>query len=211
MSHAVANPFRFNLEKAIQAAGVILRQEPGGRINYMKLLKLLEIAERESLRHSGTTITGDRLVAMERGPLPSNIYDLIKGEHISLQRWETFICREGYHVALRENPGVSRLSRFEIETLQEVATRHANHDEWEMVKITHEFEEWTKNKPDSGSSRDIPIRDVLLAVGKSEEEADAILSEADAQQQMDQFFSRNGACGRRMPSQSPESTTTSKS
>ena len=129
MDRPVSNPFRFDLEKAVQAVGVILRQEPGRRINYMKLLKLLEIAERESLRDTGNMITGDRLVAMDRGPLPSNVYNLIKGEHIGVPHWDTFIDRERYHVALRRNPGVSRLSRFEIEKLQQVTTRHENDDE----------------------------------------------------------------------------------
>jgi hypothetical protein len=57
-------PFKFNLEKATQAVGVILREEPGHKMPIRKLLALLYIAKRESLAETGTMITGDRIVAV---------------------------------------------------------------------------------------------------------------------------------------------------
>lgn len=212
MTANVSSPFRFDVEKAIQAVGVVLREEPGHRINYMKLLKLLAIAERESLKETGTMITGDCISAMDRGPVLSSVYNLIKGEHSRTADWDSFIERERYHVLLRERrPGVSRLSRFAIAKLTEVTKRHANDDEWEMVRITHRHEEWKKNRPSEGSSKPIPITDVLAAMKMSEEEASAILGEAESQLQIDMFFTRNNAWGKKMPSQSQRSTITSTS
>lgn len=212
MDFHISSPFRFDIDKAAQAVGVILREEPGHRINYMKLLKLLEIAERESLKETGNMITGDRLVAMDRGPVPSNVYNLIKGEHLGTVHWDSFIERERYHVSLgSKHPGVSRLSRFEIAKLTQVTKRHANDDEWEMVRITHEFDEWKKNRPLEGSCRTIPIADVLMAVGLSDEQAKAILEEAATQGRIDDFFTRNNAWGKRTPSLSQTSMITSTS
>ena len=42
-------PYRFNISKAIEAAGVLLREEPSRRMSRIRLLKLLYIADRESL------------------------------------------------------------------------------------------------------------------------------------------------------------------
>lgn len=211
MNQNLSNPFRFDVEKATQAVGVILREEPGHRINSMKLLKLLEIAERESLKETGRMITGDRFVAMDRGPLLGGVYNLIKGEHLEAAHWDSYIDRERYHVSLGTHPGVSRLSPSEIAKLSDVTKRHSNDDEWDMVEITHKFGEWTKNKPPKGSSAIIPISDVLSAVGVGYEDAKAILEEAATQRRIDTFFTRNKAWGRKTRSQSQTSTTTSMS
>ena len=55
--------FQFRFDKALQAAGLFLRLN-GGRLKSLKLLKLLYLADRESLAVEGDTITGDRVRAM---------------------------------------------------------------------------------------------------------------------------------------------------
>lgn len=200
----MSTPFRFNAEKAVQAAGVILREEPGHTINYMKLLKLLYVAERESLRLNGRMITGDCVVAMERGPVLSAVLNLIKGTHTDVDIWDEHIERERYHISLKSNPGVKSLSRFEIELLQDVARRYRDNDEWEMVGITHQFREWQKNKPSQGSNEAISIRDILEGVGA--DDPDCVLREAIQQARFDEFFARHGACSKETLSQSQSRT-----
>ena len=51
--------FRFDYDKALQAAGVLLSLD-GDRMERIRLLKLLYIADRELLAETGRTITGDR-------------------------------------------------------------------------------------------------------------------------------------------------------
>ena len=70
---------RFNFEKSLQAAGVLLQLEEG-RMPYLRLLKLLYIADRELLAESAASLTGDRAYAMKHGPVLSHVYSLIKGE-----------------------------------------------------------------------------------------------------------------------------------
>ncbi len=186
MTRNAANPFRFDVEKATQAAGVLLREEPGRQMSYMKLLKLLYIAERESLRETGTMITGDQLVAMKNGPVLSGTLDLINGTCLGVGIWDEHIERERYHVSLRSHPGVGQLSRSEVAILQRVARQYRDTDVWEMVEITHEFPEW-KNNESGTSSKPIPIREVLTAVDR-EQDADDILAEAAAQARMADMF-----------------------
>ncbi len=160
--------FVFNVSKAIQAIGVLLHTSSTSHMNYMRLLKLLYIADRESLRDTGRPITGDRVMAMERGPLPSTVYSLIKGQHMEAPRWNKFFHRQRYEIGLTGEPGVGELSRYEIEKLEEIAQRYEDKDEWEMVQLTHEFPEWKKNDPGQ-SARPIPVEDILEAVGRSQD------------------------------------------
>ena len=60
----MSDPFRFNFEKTLQAIAVLLRQSENRTDNYMRLLKLLYLADRKSLAQMGRPITGDRVVAM---------------------------------------------------------------------------------------------------------------------------------------------------
>lgn len=178
--------FRFKLRKTLQAVAVLLRNEPSQRTNYMRLLKLLYIADRECLKESGRSITGDGFVAMKRGPVPSQSYDLIRGRHLQSPEWSASVRKNGYNIELARDPGLAELSRFEIDILQRVSERHAGNDEWEMVEITHGFEEWRKNDP-GDSSRPIPLEDILEAVGRSADEA-SIAQDAKDEAAFDRVF-----------------------
>lgn len=158
--------FKFKPEKTIEAIGVLLREEKRDRMNYMRLLKLLYFADRESLREVGRPITGDRAVAMERGPVLEEVYDLIRGEHVVLSVWSRFFETENYEIRQVKRPGVSHLSRFEIEKLKEISHRFNDKDEWAMVDEAHKLPEWRSNNPGK-SSRPIPLEDILHAIGRS--------------------------------------------
>ena len=71
--------FQFGTRKIVEAAAVLLRSSQHGRMGRLRLLKLLYIADRESLRETGRPIVGTKLVAMDLGPVHSEVYDLIKG------------------------------------------------------------------------------------------------------------------------------------
>ena len=105
-------------------------------------------------------------------------YDCIKGADFASAEWERHIANSGKHdVTLRTDPGVDRLSRYEIFKLQDVAVKHEHLDDWALSELTHSFEEWLKNRPDAGRSRTIPIQDLLQAVGLGAD-ADEILEGA---------------------------------
>ncbi len=82
--------FRFNFEKTLQAAGVLLSLDDN-RMDRIRLLKLLYIADRELLAEVGRPMTGDIPVAMKYGPVPSRVYDLIKGLAGRTEDWFRYI------------------------------------------------------------------------------------------------------------------------
>src|SRR6516162_8534668 len=158
--------FRFNFDKALQAAGVLLSLD-GDRMEQIRLLKLLYIADRELLVETGKTITGDRAVAMRHGPVLSQVYDLVRGESSSAGEWGRSIRTVNHAVELRKDPGRGELSRGEIEKLTEVTDRYRHVDDWALSEATHDFEEWSKNFTEEAVAP-IPWRDVLAAQGKED-------------------------------------------
>src|SRR4051794_10494791 len=67
----------FDERKATEATSLLLMLR-GNRMHYMKLIKLLYLADREALLRWGRPITTDTFVSMDYGPVVSTIYDLIR-------------------------------------------------------------------------------------------------------------------------------------
>src|SRR5712691_464729 len=68
----------FSERRVAQMAAYLLGREKG-RMNYLKLIKLLYLADRESLKRHGHPISDDRYVSMDHGPVLSTTFNLIKG------------------------------------------------------------------------------------------------------------------------------------
>lgn len=158
--------FAFDFRKALQAAAVLARREPSRTISRMRLLKLLYIADREALKEIGRPITGDRLAALENGPVLSGFYDIVKGESQRSAVFEEHFAGIGYQVKLAKSPGMGALNRWEIRKLTAVSDRYRDVDDWALSEETHQFPEWRKNQAGK-SSRPIPVEDVLEAVGRA--------------------------------------------
>jgi uncharacterized phage-associated protein len=177
-----------SVSNTIQAIGVLLRQDGVRCMNYMRLLKLLYIADRESLRRTGRPVVGGPVTAMERGPVLQEVFDLIRGRHRQMPLWDEYLRTSHFNLELVKDPDVGQLSRYEIETLQDAARRHADDDEWALSRLTHEFPEWKKNNPGT-SSQPIPQADVLEAVGRADSLQD-ILEEAAEKNHMESLLGR---------------------
>jgi len=163
----------FNEAKATQAAARLLTLR-GGTMSYVKLIKLLYLADRDALIRWGRPITADRYVSMDNGPVLSRIYDLIRDEPPpnSFRMWRKFISDpEDYEVRLLGDPGSGELSRPEQELIDEVFAQHGRQNRWTVVNYTRSLPEWTH--PDGGA---LPIeyRDILRAGHKTEEEISAV-------------------------------------
>lgn len=168
--------FQFCARKACEAAAVLLKAHPGERMEYLRLLKLLYIGERESWKLYGVPLLGGRLVAMNYGPLHSEVYDLVKGKPDQSQAWTRCIAKDGVSVHLVTNPGVAKLNDSEVQLLERVAREHEEETEWDIVEWTHSFSEW-KAAFQPGTSATIQESDLLAAVGVSAEERAALIAD----------------------------------
>jgi uncharacterized phage-associated protein len=137
--------FVFRFDKTLQAAGMFLRLN-GGRMEFLKLLKLLYIADRECLGVEGDTITGDNVRAMKHGPVLMTVYNLIKNnDDPQAPLWHRYIKRCSNHsVYVAKDPGTLDLCRYEKEVVEQIYSRYGKENTFDLVKLTHSFPEWQK-------------------------------------------------------------------
>lgn len=160
---------RMNSQKAIQAAAALLRFEAGWKMGRMRLLKLLYLADRRCLKETGLPLLGDRAVAMDRGPLHGTIYDWIKGEGFDAREWSKHVRNSGpREVRLYGDPGNGKLSKHELDILNDISQQFVTCEDDELSDLTHGLPEYIKANKNRqrGSSRPIPIDDIIDAVGR---------------------------------------------
>src|SRR5437879_5006643 len=157
--------FRLDTRKAIEATATLLRLAHHRTMSRKRLLALLYIADRESLSRTGRPIIGGRLAALPHGPIHSEVYDLIKGGHSDELEWSRHFQNEGRFIRITHDVGTSALSRFEVGLLNEISDRHFGDDVWDIVLLTHKFEEY-KQSYREGSSAPISLEQVIDAVGR---------------------------------------------
>jgi uncharacterized phage-associated protein len=173
---------RFNEAKATQAAARLLRNR-GGRMSYMKLIKLLYLADRDALARWGRPITTDSYVSMKHGPVLSEILNLITDPLNDQTFWARHISEpEHFAVSLKEDPCGDLLSEAEDELLDETFKKFGHLNRWALVELAHSLPEW---KDPDGSAFPIKVSEILAAQKKSPDEIRAIESELQALSQVD--------------------------
>ena len=67
----------FNEQKVAQMAAFFLNQTSEKQMSRLKLMKLLYLAERESVRYSGFSMSDDKFLSMPHGPVLSMTLELM--------------------------------------------------------------------------------------------------------------------------------------
>lgn len=183
--------FKFNEQKAVQAAARLI-QHSGGEMNYLALMKLLYLVDREALLRFGRPVTGDRVVAMKHGPVLSRVYDLISQnkQEAPESDWHKFIPRPNAYVFTIKFSGIpetGELSEAELALIDEIYARFRGQDEWDLVDYTHRLPEWRDPK---NTSRSIPYEDILRGAGVSEKDIEAVAENAGADLYMDSVLEK---------------------
>lgn len=162
--------FKFSRQKSLQAVAFLLKQKHNTQTdNYMRLLKLLYIADRESLQETGHPITGDRFIAMEKGPTLSHLLNLARQRAYDSSEWDKYIELNGYEITLTQDPGNDKLCRYEVDKLKDIWQRYQGCGEFDVAEITEEFPEWIQNKPEPPQKvNNIALIDVLEALGRQD-------------------------------------------
>ena len=179
--------FRFHLEKAVEAAAILLKLH-GKPMKYLGLLKMLYIADRIALEQMEQPITGDHYVSMNYGPVLSGVYDLIKGKPVdeALPLWSKFISsRNEHHVALLADPGNEDLCEAEEEIIQQVYQTFGHLDPFQVAEWTHDLPEW---QDPHGSAIPIVVEDMLKNMGKNAMEISEIAQEAIREAYLDEVL-----------------------
>jgi len=170
---------RFNERRATEAAARLLKLR-GGRMSYLKLIKMLYFLDREALLRWGRPVTTDRYVSMDNGPVVSRIYDLIREEPApgTDTVWRHYISApQEWEVTLLAEPETDEISRAEEALIEEIFSKFGNMTRWDLVRVSHELPEW---QDPNGSAIPIQYRDILRAGNKTESEIAAVEAELES-------------------------------
>jgi len=166
--------FRFDVEKATEASLQFIARE-GGRINVMKLIKLIYLLDRLSIQRRSIPVVGGIYFSMRNGPVTSELLDLVNAGELAGEegsRWEALIAdRKNHEIAIRGSASLERdsLSDSEIELIDEIYAEHGAKDQWQLRDWCHErCGEWT---PLQNGRERIDIEELAVNAGHSQREA----------------------------------------
>ena len=183
---------KFSNRKAAQVAAFFLKEE-GGSTEILKLMKLMYLAERESIKTYGELITGDSFCAMEYGPVLSRTYDLTKlAPKSATKGWSDWISeRDGKYLKLTREEPLDLLSRADFAVLRKVWDAFGHLTPFELAEKTHRLcAEW---QDPGNSSRPISYENTALAVGHSKVAAEEISQRIGNQRELDTYLENVGA------------------
>jgi uncharacterized phage-associated protein len=153
--------FPFNKEKAINSM-LHICNTLGGMWDKYSLLKILYFAEQKHLAKYGRPITGDNMIAMEYGPVPSISYNEIKYSKVNPEYFEIVDniiiskCKANLEFLSKTDLDCLNDSIDENKVLSFGALKDKSHDsayDWTIVNI--------------GVNQTIPYLEIAKAAGAS--------------------------------------------
>ena len=157
----------YNARKAAQTIAFLALKNKGNALDVLKAIKLIYLADRESLKQYGFPILEENRYSLPHGPVNSETYSYIQGERDDTQvGWSEFLPdREDHKVGLANDglheDDLDELSDADINILNKVWSEFGTMDKWQLVEWTHDplhIPEWE----DPGqSSQLIPLKRIL--------------------------------------------------
>ncbi len=154
--------FIFNYKKATQALNYLAQQE-GGKINKMKVLKLIYFADRYHLRKYGRLITNDNYLAMQYGPVPSSVKDIAESHDFlddTVKVYSLQFIQPINNLVLESIAEVDRdiLSESDLEALQFAWDNFGHLTQFQLAKLTHSYPEWLRHEDDVARESCVPMQ-----------------------------------------------------
>lgn len=145
------------------------------KMNLLKLMKELYLADRSSIAERDTSISGDTFCSLPHGPVLSITLNLINCDELS-DCIKTVPARYYPDVICIGDPGSDFLSQKDKEIIKNISDTFKDYTPKQLEEYTHTLPEW---KDPQGSSLKIRYRDIMSALGKTEEETLAAKQEYD--------------------------------
>ncbi len=155
--------FRFRPEKALEAVRWMLHRaaqmrDRSAALDFHTILKAAYFADKQLLNQAGRPVFGADYRAMNYGPVPVEIYEMLKCEPYWLSElgideypWD----RKGYHVYLSNTPtnDLRHLSEMDMQALEEGFGRAVSMTFDERTRETHGLD-WVKGLDRPGKRMD---------------------------------------------------------
>jgi uncharacterized phage-associated protein len=141
----------FDHKKATQAINFFARKE-GLKIDKLKLIKLVYLADRFHLRRYGRPITNDAYIAMPLGPVGSSVKDIAEFsdflDETERKYASSYLAQGGIENTVVSVADVDNnvFSKSELEALNFVYKEFGNKSTSFLVDVVHKYPDWEKFK-----------------------------------------------------------------
>lgn len=172
----------FNEQKATAVASILL-EKAGGELGDLKLMKLMYLAEREMIRRTNTSITGDTFFSLQNGPVLSQTLNLMRGQAhgTSGEFWNEHIENpKQWVLKLKKAATNELLSEAEQQIVEAQWVKHGKTHKWDLVDLTHTFPEWDERAKQFNTSIAIPMIDIFEALEIPKDTIESRLAEIQA-------------------------------
>lgn len=163
----------FDVSKAAQVVA-FFALKAGGKINVLKLAKLLYLGDREFMARYDEPMLYDRMVSMPDGPVTSVTYNFINGE-VEDPAWPKFVApRRGNDISVAEGVTVKNLDQLspaETEVLDYLWSKFGHYDRYALRDWTHVKENVPEWEDPAGSSQAISYEKIFQVLGKPDPKA----------------------------------------
>ena len=116
--------FNFDPDKALEVLLYIASRAPHPNVYWV--LKILYFADKLHLANWGRLICGDSYVAMQKGPVPSGSYDIVKEGYGCTHPSGAFEVRPNHRVVPLRHADLGLLSASDIESLDQSILDHGH-------------------------------------------------------------------------------------
>lgn len=144
----------FDRDKALEIILFIAQSLPTATLH--SISKVLYLSDKLHLQDYGRLTCGDRYVAMDYGPVPSAIYDMMKvaDKRASIDvDWDEIIQEaivvNGRNVVAKRDCNMDLLSESEVECIQQTIAEYGQKTFGQLTDITHDSAWSTANRNDT--------------------------------------------------------------
>lgn len=167
----------------------------GGKLDLLKLMKLMYLAERKSYELYAEPIIGDRLVSMDRGPVLSMTLDRMNGVGKQIPGgWDDWVSDKARHtLSLRKKLKVWQkecrmLSSDQVKIIEDIWEQFKDYGTFELVDYTHNPQNCPEWVDPEGSSTAIDLKSLFGHLGFNRDKIDSALSDLTEQAEIRKAF-----------------------
>lgn len=158
----------YSSNKILQEIAYLLSLN-NNRMNLLKLMKELYLIDRASIDERDSSVSNDIFVSMPHGPVLSQTLNMLY--ELPNNNWSDYLdkieARFFPDIQLKGCINFDRLSSKDREYIEKISTQFKDYTPLQLEDYTHQLPEWVDP---AGSSFKIRFRDVMKALGKSDDE-----------------------------------------
>ena len=173
-------------KKTTQAVARLI-EKSGGKADYLRIIKLIYLADRDSIIKRGVPIVGGKYYSMQKGPVIGDVMDFVN--QMNAPGWKECITpRHGNYIQLLQAPDYGSLSTSELEILDAVVEEHLSQSTDDLVNWCHQFCDEYEHVGWFRGRKDIVVENILRAGGKTSETIHRVIKDAQEIVELDKML-----------------------